>query len=292
MRHLGRLLGQGFIVKSPSRIRIQAQVELVFPAELEARLAQRIVADLRTGVAFGKVGSVGSDLVGNDPGFHIIAVGQAQVLLGRDITEHGTAEPADHRRADTRGNVVIARSNIGGQRPQCIERRFVAALQLLVHVLLDQLHGHMTRPFNHHLNIVLPSDLGQLTEGFQLTELGFIIGIGDRTGTQAVTQREGHIIGLHDLADVLEMGIEEVLLVVCQTPLGHDRAATRDNPGDPLGSHGHVTQQHSGMDSEVVDTLLSLFDQGVAEDLPGQILSHTVDLLQGLVDGHSADRHR
>ena len=40
MRHLGRILGQRFIVECARGVGVQTQVELVFPAELEARLAQ------------------------------------------------------------------------------------------------------------------------------------------------------------------------------------------------------------------------------------------------------------
>ena len=46
------------------------------------------------------------------------------------------------------------------------------------------------------------------------------------------------------------------------------------------------------MDGEIVDPLLGLFDQRVAEDLPGQVLGNAADLFQRLVDRHGADRHR
>jgi hypothetical protein len=46
---LGRFLGQGFVVEFARLVRIEAEVELVVPAELEARLGQRVVADLRAG---------------------------------------------------------------------------------------------------------------------------------------------------------------------------------------------------------------------------------------------------
>ncbi len=45
------------------------------------------------------------------------------------------------------------------------------------------------------------------------------------------------------------------------------------------------------MDGEVVHALLGLLDQGVAEQLPGQVLGDAVDLLQRLVDRHGTDRH-
>lgn len=44
MRHLGAVLGQGLVVVLLRRLRVQAQVELVLPAEVEARLGKRIVA--------------------------------------------------------------------------------------------------------------------------------------------------------------------------------------------------------------------------------------------------------
>src|SRR5450830_1290389 len=292
MRDLGRVLRQGFVVIRACGVRVEAEVELVFPTELEARLAQRVIADLRAGMPFREIGSMRGDLVGDDPGLHVILVGQAQVFLGRDVAEHGATEPADHRRTDTGGDVVVARRDVRGQRAEGVERRLVAALQLLVHVLLDQLHRHMPRTFDHALHVVLPGNLGQLAEGLQLAELRFVVGVGNRARTQAVAQREADVVGLHDFADFVEMGVEEVLFMVRQAPLGHDRTATGNDPGDALGGHRHVAQQHAGVDGEVVDALLGLFDQGVAEQLPGQVLGHAVDLLQGLVDRHGTDRHR
>ena len=46
------------------------------------------------------------------------------------------------------------------------------------------------------------------------------------------------------------------------------------------------------MDGEVIHALLGLFDQGVAEDFPGQFLGASVDLLQRLINRHRANRHR
>ncbi len=65
-------------------------------------------------------------LIGDHAGFHVVAIGQAEMLLRRDVAEHGRAEPADHRRADARGDVVVARCNVCRQRPKRVEGRFVA----------------------------------------------------------------------------------------------------------------------------------------------------------------------
>ena len=126
-----------------------------------------------------------------------------------------------------RGDVVIARRHIGGQRPKRIERRLVAGRQLAVHILLDLVHRHMAGAFDHHLHIVLLGDPVQFAQRVQFGELRRVIGVGGRAGAQAVAQRERHVILLQQFADVLEMGVEEILLVMRQAPFGQDRAAAR-----------------------------------------------------------------
>jgi hypothetical protein len=181
---LGRVLGQGLVVEAARGVRVQAQVELVLPAELEAGLAHRVVVGAGAGVALGHVGRVGRDLVGDQALLDVLAVGQAQVLLGRDVAEHGRAHPADHGRAHRAGDVVVAGGDVDGQRAQGVEGRAVAVLQLLVHVGLDQVHRHMARAFDHGLHVVLPGDLRELAQGAQLGELGLVVGVAQRARAQ------------------------------------------------------------------------------------------------------------
>ena len=77
-----------------------------------------------------------------------------------------------------------------------------------------------------------------------------------------------------------------------QTPLGHDGTTTRNDTCYAVSRQRNITQQHTGMDGEVIHALLCLFNQGVAEQLPGQVFGLAVNLLQGLVDGHGTNRHR
>src|SRR5258708_29939292 len=58
VRHLHAVFGQRLVVEVLGRVGIEPQVELVLPAELEARLGDRVVADLRPGMALGEVGGV------------------------------------------------------------------------------------------------------------------------------------------------------------------------------------------------------------------------------------------
>ena len=58
---------------------------------------------------------------------------------------------------------------------------------LLFHNTLDQVHGHMSRPFDNRLRIMLPGNAGQFAQGAQFAELGLVIRICNTTGAQPVT---------------------------------------------------------------------------------------------------------
>ena len=110
--------------------------------------------------------------------------------------------------------MVVARCNIGGQGPQSIERRFVAVLQLLGHIAADHLHRHMSRAFNHYLYVILPCNFCQFAQRVQLGKLRFVVGIANGARTQAVAQRQGYVIGSADFADLAEVFVEEVFLMM------------------------------------------------------------------------------
>ena len=71
-----------------------------------------------------------------------------------------------------------------------------------------------------------------------------------------------------------------------------DRSAARDDPGHPVGRHRHVGQPDARMDREVIDALLSLLDQRVPVNLPGELFGLAADFFERLIDRHGADRHR
>src|SRR5512146_539531 len=74
-----------------------------------------------------------------------------------------------------------------------------------------------------------------------------------------------------------------------QTPLRHDRAPARNNSGQPLCRHWNVGEPYTSMNGEVVDTLLSLFDQGVTKNFPREIFRLAINLLQRLINRNGAD---
>ena len=83
MRDLVGVLRQRLVMEGAGRVGIERQVELVLPAEVEARPRQRVVADLRRRMALGEIGRVRGDPVGDDAGLDVVAVGQALSDAGR-----------------------------------------------------------------------------------------------------------------------------------------------------------------------------------------------------------------
>src|SRR5581483_2068838 len=90
-------------------------------------------------------------------------------------------------------------------------------------------------------------------------------------GTQTIAERERNVVGSHDLADFAETRVEKTHFVMRETTLGHNRAAATDDSGGAFRSHRNERQTHAGVNRKVIDALLGLFDQSVAEDFPGQL---------------------
>ena len=189
------------------------------------------------------------------------------------------------------GDVVVAGRDVGRERPERVERRFAAPLELLVHVLLDHVHGDVAGAFVHHLHAVAPRALGQFALRVQFGELRFVVRVGNRTGTQTVADGKAHVVRGHDFADLVPMRVEEIFLMMRETPLGHDRAAAADDAGHALRRQRNVSQQHAGMDGEVIHALLRLFDERVPVNLPGQFLRFAIHFFQRLINRHGADGH-
>src|SRR5664279_1394475 len=237
------------------------------------------------------IGRMRRDLIGNDAVFHVFVIGQAEVLFRSDVAEHRRAMPADERRANRGGNVVVAGGDVDHQRAQRIEGSAVAKFDFLVHLLLDLVERHVAGAFDHHLHIAFPGFCRQLAQGFKLGKLRFVAGIGNAAGTQAVAQRITHVVLSENLGDLVEVIVEEVLLVVMRHPLRQDRATAAYDAGNATGDHGQEFNQHAGVDGHVIDTLLRLLLDNLEHHVDGEVFNalHARDCL---VNRNRADGHR
>jgi len=116
---------------------------------------------------------------------------------------------------------VVPRRDINHQRPKRIERRLVAPFHFLVDLLFNLVQRHVPRPFNHHLHVVLPGLRGQLAQHLQLRKLCFVAGVRDAPRPQPVAKRKTHVVLLENLADLLDILVQEILLLVMLHPVRH-----------------------------------------------------------------------
>ena len=137
-------------------------------------------------MALAKIRGVRRDLVGNDAIANILLVGKPEMLLRGHITEHCGSIPSNHRGTDRTGDVIIPRCDIRGEWPQRVKGGLMTMLELFFHIGLDHVHRDMTWSLNHHLDIMLPSHLSQLTQRVEFGKLSRIIGIGNRSWPEAI----------------------------------------------------------------------------------------------------------
>ena len=182
------LIGEGLIVELLSTLGVECQMELVSPAEFKSRLTHRIVPQVGRRVSLRQVSSMGSELIGHDSLTDVIALGEAEVLLLRDVAEHGGTLMPDDRGTDSPRDVVVASTDIGDQRAEGVEGGFIAVEEFARHILGDEVHGDVTRSLDHHLHVVASSDAIEFAESLQLCHLCRIVGVMDTAWTQAIAE--------------------------------------------------------------------------------------------------------
>ena len=213
------------------------------------------------------------------------------MFLGRHVAEHRGAVPADLCRADGRRNMVVTGGDVGGEGAERVERGSVALFELARHVVLNLVHGHVARAFDNHLHAVFPGNLRELAERVQFSELGRVVGVGQRPRAKPVAERNGHVVCGEDFADFAEVRVEEVLLVMAHLPQGEDGTAAAHDTRGALGSERDVFQQQACMNREVVHALFRLLDERVAVQFPREFFGLAVHLFERLVNRHCSYRY-
>ena len=88
------------------------------------------------------------------------------------------------------------------------------------------------------------------------------------------------------------MVVEETLLLVNHTPLRDDASAAAHHSRESSLRERHVLQAYAAVYGEIVNALLTLLYECVAEYFPCQVLSLSVHLLESLIHRHCAYWHR
>ena len=151
----------------------------------------------------------------------------------------------------------------------------------------------MARALHHDLHVVCPGALGQLAQTHQLFDLADIGGIGQAAGAAGIAQRDGHVVLGADLADLVKVLVEGVLVAGHAHPGEHQRAAAADNVHLPLVGADLVDglAGDAAVQGDKVHAVLSVQAHHVDEVLRGQGGKVALIVDDGIVHGHSADHH-
>ncbi len=136
----------------------------------------------------------------------------------------------------------------------------------------------------------LPGLLRQFAQRLQFGKLRRIAGIGHAAGPQPVAQRKADIVLLENLADLVEVLVEQILPVILHHPLGQNRAAAAHDAGNALRRQRHVLHQHAGVDRHVIHALLGLLFDHFQHHVDVEIF-HAPHARERFIDRHRADRH-
>ena len=239
-------------------------------------------------MSLGEVGGVGGNLVGHDACAHVVAVRQGEVFLRRHVAEHGRAEGTDDGGTDGRRDVVVAGCDVRDERAEGVEGSLVALLDLALHVLGNLVHGHVARALDEGLHALGPGSGNEFAHRVEFGKLRRIVRIVDGTRSEAVAERDGHVVLGAEVADVVEVFVEEALAVVLEAPFGNDAAAAAHHARHAALREVDVLAADAAVDGEVVHALLTLLHERIAEEFPGEVLRHAAHLLHGLVHRHRA----
>lgn len=126
--------------------------------------------------------------------------------------------------------MVVSRCDVGGERPECVERGLLAQFFLEPDVLHDLVHGDVPRP---SIMTCTPCDFAIVVSSPSVrssanwaSSLASAIEPGSPS-----PMGEGDVVATQDVAQLDEVRVEEAFLVVRQAPRGHDGPAARHNPG-------------------------------------------------------------
>ena len=133
------------------------------------------------------------------------------MFLRRDVAKHGATIPTDVGGSDTAGNVIVSGCDVGGERSEGVEGSFVTPIDLLLHVFFDELHWNVAGTFIHDLTTFGPGTCGELSLDFQFGQLRVIVGVGNRSGTKPVTDRETDLAEKVDQSSRLEGPLRQVV---------------------------------------------------------------------------------
>ena len=78
--------------------------------------------------------------------------------------------------------MIVTGRDVGGEWPEGVEGSLMAPLDLLLHVFLNEVQGHVAGTLVHDLTALLPGAGGEFSLDFELGKLGVVVGVSNGAG--------------------------------------------------------------------------------------------------------------
>ena len=203
---------------------VDGLVEHRGPVEALACASHAVVPIASARNAVRQVGGVRGNFRGDNALAYILHARQAQVLGGSHVAQEVGAVCCGDRTANGRRNVVVARRDIGHQRPQHVERRVVAQGLLDLHVGRNFVERHVSRALNHDLYVALPRARGKKAQLNELAYLARVGGVAHAARAQRVAERNGDVVFVQNVEQFVVV-LEERVFVARHFHPGVNQAA-------------------------------------------------------------------
>ena len=216
-------------------------------------------------------------------------------MLGwRHVAEPVRAVHGRHGTADGRRDVVVAGTDVGHERPKHIERGIVAEALLELHVRGHLVERHVPRPLYDDLHARVPGALRELAQLHELGNLARVGGVEGAAAAHGVAERDGHVVLVQNLEDVVEALVEGVLAVRRHHEAEDEAATAAHDVGEALGLEEGVedTAVEARVDRHEVDPVLGVGLDDLEDVVTREFHERLVEVADGIVDGDGPHHER
>ena len=216
------------------------------------------------------------------------------MLGGRHVAQKVRARGGGHGPADGSRDVVVARRDVGDERPEHVKRRVVAQALLQLHVGGDLVERHMARPLHHHLHARVPCAAHELADLDELGDLARVGGVVGGPGAHGVAQADGDIVLVQDGKHLVVELVEGVFVAGGLHPGEDERPAAAHDVREPARLTERLDDPavHAGVDGDEVHAVLGMRAHHIEEVGRFDADERLFQITDGVVHRHGADHRR
>ena len=190
--------------------------------------------------------------------------------------------------------MIVARRDVGDERPQHVEGCVVAQALLQLHVGGDLVERHVARALHYHLHARIPCAAREFADLDELGDLPRVGGVVGGPGAHGVAQADGYVMLVQDGQHLVVELVEGVLVAGGLHPGEDERPAAAHDVREAarLAEALDGATVHARMDGDEVHAVLGMRAHHVEEVLCRDGDERLLQIADGVVHRHGTDHRR